>query len=60
VWEQYDKSLQPERIRIGRWGWRLRRARNRADYDDGVVNLPKDTRVALLGSGEVFSLLANL
>jgi uncharacterized protein (UPF0332 family) len=56
----FDKSSEIDRQLIGQFLRDLRSARNKADYDDAVPNLPGLTMTVLLQSEQVIDLLKTL
>ena len=56
----FDKSSNIDRQLIGQFLRDLRSARNKADYDDAVPNLPGLTMTVLLQSEQVIDLLKTL
>lgn len=60
VWKNYKNNNDLTRSQIGANGDRLRKDRNRADYDTTVSNLPKLTEKALKVSSLTISLLKTL
>lgn len=60
VWSQYRESRDIVRREIGENGFRLRKQRNTADYEDTVLNLPSRTAKALRVSRRIISQLARI
>ncbi|GAB4409013.1 MAG: hypothetical protein Kow00106_02350 [Anaerolineae bacterium] len=60
VWDHYQNNPEKRRRQIGQQGKRLRRKRNRADYDDEIVNLDHVVRDAMETADSLLSLLRSL
>jgi hypothetical protein len=57
VWGKFEGSSESDRRLIGTLGVRLRRSRNKADYDDEVKRLVDLTDDALADAEQVLGLL---
>jgi uncharacterized protein (UPF0332 family) len=56
----YNQSKSQTMIEIGKDLSRLRRMRNKADYDDTIFNLQKEARTALMLAHNIILALSNL
>ena len=60
LWNHYLTAKVQHRRAIGAMGERLRRARNRADYDDYFPQLASTVRLSLARARRLIALLHNL
>jgi uncharacterized protein (UPF0332 family) len=60
VWSTYRNASDRRRVSVGTEGDRLRRKRNRADYDDEFSGLEKEVPVALQKAGRLLETLDHL
>lgn len=58
VWSWFEKSVTRSDRKIGQDGYRLRKERNQADYDDIVVNLSSLAQDALVRCRRIIAYLA--
>jgi uncharacterized protein (UPF0332 family) len=59
VWTRFSNGRADCR-RLGTFGLRLQRRRQKADYEDDVMDLRKETDAALADADEFFFCLSNL
>jgi uncharacterized protein (UPF0332 family) len=60
VWEQFENSTEKKRKQLAQYGKRLRRERNKVDYDDEIRNLDYFVRDAMETANRLISLLRSL
>jgi len=60
VWTKYRKSVQKHRKDIGTTGDRLRRSRNKADYDDEFPDISEKVEQALVNARYLLDSLGGL
>jgi hypothetical protein len=56
----YNQSKSQTMIEIGKDLSRLRKMRNKADYEDTMFNLKREARTALMLAQNIISALSNL
>jgi uncharacterized protein (UPF0332 family) len=60
LWDKFENDAESRRIHIGELGHRLRRSRNRVDYEEDIDNFSNVIAVAMINAERLKSALESM